>query len=64
MQSLKIYKFQDKKMTIDSKLLEKLQRLGSVELSKEQQEKAIKNLNDIVDFVENINKLKIGRAHV
>ena len=46
-------------MTIDSKLLEKLQRLGSVELSKEQQEKAIKNLNDIVDFVENINKLNL-----
>ena len=49
---------------IDEKLLEKLQRLGSIELSSEQKQKAIKNLNDIVDFVENINKLDLDSTPV
>ena len=46
-------------MVIDKTLLEKLQRLASLELSEKEQETAKENLSEIVNFIENINKLDL-----
>ncbi len=46
-------------MTIDSDLLQKLEKLSSLKISEEKREGAINQLSEIVSFVEILNELDL-----
>lgn len=46
-------------MTIDATLLNRLTKLGGIALEEEKLEETKSHLSEIVDFVENINKLDL-----
>lgn len=46
-------------MTIDAALLNRLTKLGGITLEEEKLEETKSHLSEIVDFVENINKLDL-----
>lgn len=47
-------------MTIDDNLLEKLEKLSSLEIKKEDRENTKKQLNDIVSFVEILDEINLS----
>ncbi|MFV0482274.1 MAG: Asp-tRNA(Asn)/Glu-tRNA(Gln) amidotransferase subunit GatC [Campylobacteraceae bacterium] len=46
-------------MKIDNKLLTKLETLSSLSIDEEKREKVIKQLSEILSFVENLNELDL-----
>ena len=46
-------------MKLDDKLLKKLEKLSSLEIESEKREDTIKEIGQIVDFVENLNELDL-----
>ena len=44
-------------MTIDDKLLEKLENLSAIKIDDDKKESIKSELNDILNFVENLNKM-------
>jgi len=46
-------------MKIDNDLLKKLEKLSSLEIDQEKREGTIKQLSEIVEFVENLNELDL-----
>jgi aspartyl-tRNA(Asn)/glutamyl-tRNA(Gln) amidotransferase subunit C len=46
-------------MKIDDTLLTKLEKLSSLEIAKDKREDTIKEIGQIVDFVENLNELDL-----
>jgi len=46
-------------MQVDKNILEKLEKLSMVEIKEEQKTQMSENLNEIVNFVENLNELDL-----
>ncbi len=46
-------------MLVDKNILEKLEKLSMVEIKDEQKDEMLENLNEIVNFVENLNELDL-----
>ena len=46
-------------MTVDDKLIEKLAKLSSLEISDERKESLKSELGDIINFVENLNEIDV-----
>ena len=47
-------------MTVDDKLIEKLAKLSSLEISDERKETLKAELGDIINFVENLNEIDVS----
>lgn len=47
-------------MTVDDKLIEKLAKLSSLEISDERKESLKSELGDIINFVENLNEIDVS----
>lgn len=47
-------------MNIDEKLLQRLETLSSLNIDESKKESTIKNLGEIVNFVENLNELDVS----
>ncbi len=47
-------------MTVDDKLIEKLAKLSSLEISDEKKESLKAELGDIINFVENLNEIDVS----
>ncbi len=46
-------------MQVDKNILEKLEKLSMVEIKNEQKDEMVENLNEIVNFVENLSELDL-----
>lgn len=51
-------------MQIDEKLLTKLEKLSALQISEEKREGLIKELSEIVNFVEKLNELDLSSSEV
>jgi len=49
-------------LKVDIQTLEKLEKLSMVEIKDEEKKNMIKNLSEIVDFVENLNELDLKNS--
>ena len=47
-------------MTVDDKLIEKLAKLSSLEISEDRKESLKSELADIINFVENLNEIDVS----
>lgn len=47
-------------MTVDDKLIEKLAKLSSLEISDDRKESLKSELGDIINFVENLNEIDVS----
>ena len=47
-------------MTVDDKLIDKLAKLSSLEISDEKKESLKSELGDIINFVENLNEIDVS----
>jgi len=48
-------------MTVDDKLIDKLAKLSSLEISDEKKENLKSELGDIINFVENLNEIDVSQ---
>jgi len=48
-------------MTVDDKLIDKLAKLSSLEISDEKKESLKSELGDIINFVENLNEIDVSQ---
>ena len=46
-------------MKIDNRLLEKLEKLSSLEIAKDKRDEMVNQLSKIVEFIENLNELDL-----
>lgn len=51
-------------MQIDEKLLSKLEKLSALQISEEKREGLVKELSEIVNFVEKLNELDLSSSEV
>ncbi|TKX31332.1 Asp-tRNA(Asn)/Glu-tRNA(Gln) amidotransferase subunit GatC [Campylobacter estrildidarum] len=51
-------------MQIDEKLLSKLEKLGTLKIAEEKRDEMIKELSEIVNFVDKLNELDLNSSQI